>query len=163
MHRTAPNPCRKSWVLNPTSCRPEGDFMRAVHNAGRAGRAGSASPGPGIASLSAVLSEVARNQIRVRRGIVVSCLQQPALFALDYDCVPRIDHDRRNDRPPVVCGIEVAQGATGMWGLYFRRGGELAGVVTIEAPTLYHARTRVAVRGMARTRGRRTGSSHLYR
>jgi hypothetical protein len=43
------------------------------------------------------LSEVARNQIRVLRGIVVSCLQQFAIFALDYDCVPGIDHDRRND------------------------------------------------------------------
>jgi hypothetical protein len=152
----SPNPCRKSWVLNPTSCRHEGDFMRAIHNA-RAGEAALArakrGAGSGIASLSAGSSEVARNQIRVRRGIVVSCLQQPALFALDYNCVPRIDQDRRNDRPPVVCGIEVAQGVTGMWWLYFRRGGELAGVVTIEAPALYHARTRVAVRGIGSQQG----------
>jgi hypothetical protein len=66
--------------------------------------------------------------------------------------VPGIDHDRRNDgyRPPVVCGIEVAQGVAGMWWLYFRRGGELAGVAIIEAPTLYHARTRVAIRGIGK-------------
>jgi hypothetical protein len=83
--------------------------MRAVHNA-RAGAAALArakrGAGSGIASLGAGSSEMARNQIRVRRGIVVSCLQQAALFAVDSDCVPRIDHDRRNDPPPVVCGIE---------------------------------------------------------
>jgi hypothetical protein len=108
-----------------------------------------------IASFSAALSKVARNQIRVRRGFVVSCLQQAALIALAYNCVPGIDHDRRNDgyRPPVVYGIEVAQGVTGMWWLYFRRGGELAGVAIIEAPTLYHARARVAVRGIGSQQG----------
>jgi hypothetical protein len=53
-------------------------------------------------------------------------------------------------QPSGVCGIEAAQGVTGMWWLYFRRGGELAGVAIIEAPTLYHARTRVAVRGIAK-------------
>jgi hypothetical protein len=37
-----------------------------------------------------------------------------------------------------------------MWWLYFRRGGELTGVAIIEAPTLYHARTRVAVRGIGK-------------
>jgi hypothetical protein len=65
--------------------------MRAVHNA-RAGGAALApakrGAGSGIASLSAGSSEVARNQIWVRRGIVVSGLQQPALFALDYNCGP---------------------------------------------------------------------------
>jgi hypothetical protein len=35
-----------------------------------------------------------------------------------------------------------------MWWLYFRRGGKLVGVAIIEAPTLYHARTRVPVRGI---------------
>jgi hypothetical protein len=116
------------------------------------GRHTQARRGLRIASFSAALSEVARNQIRVRRGIVVSCLQQSALFALATKCVPGIDHDRRNDgyRPPVVCEIEVAQGITGTWWLYFRRGGELAGVAIIEAPMLYHARTRVAVRGIGK-------------
>ena len=37
-----------------------------------------------------------------------------------------------------------------MWWLYFRRGGKLVGVAIIEAPTLYHARTRVAVRGIGK-------------
>jgi hypothetical protein len=37
-----------------------------------------------------------------------------------------------------------------MWWLYFRRSGKLVGVAIIEAPTLYHARTRVAVRGIRR-------------
>jgi hypothetical protein len=35
-----------------------------------------------------------------------------------------------------------------MWWLYFRRSRKLVGVVIIEAPTLYDARTRVAVRGI---------------
>jgi hypothetical protein len=34
---------------------------------------------------------------------------------------------------------------------YFRRGGELVGAAVIEAPTLYHARTRIAVRGIGRS------------
>jgi hypothetical protein len=51
-------------------------------------------------------------------------------------------------RLPVVRRIEVAREITGMWWLYFRRGGKLVGVAIIEAPTLYHARTRVAVRGI---------------
>jgi hypothetical protein len=38
----------------------------------------------------------------------------------------------------------------GMWWLYFRRAGKLVGVAIIEAPTLYHARTRVAVRGIGK-------------
>jgi hypothetical protein len=46
--------------------------------------------------------------------------------------------------------IEVARGVTGMWWLYFRRDGKLVGVAIIEAPTLYHARTRVAVRGIGK-------------
>ena len=46
--------------------------------------------------------------------------------------------------------IDVAQGVTGMWWLYFRRGSKLVGVAIIEAPTLYHARTRVAVRGIGK-------------
>jgi hypothetical protein len=37
-----------------------------------------------------------------------------------------------------------------MWWLYFRRGGKLMGVAIVEAPTLYHARTRVAVRGIGK-------------
>jgi hypothetical protein len=37
-----------------------------------------------------------------------------------------------------------------MWWLYFRRAGKLVGVAIIEAPTLYHARTRVAVRGIGK-------------
>jgi hypothetical protein len=37
-----------------------------------------------------------------------------------------------------------------MWWVYFRRGHELVGAAIIEAPTLYHARTRVAVRGIGR-------------
>jgi hypothetical protein len=37
-----------------------------------------------------------------------------------------------------------------MWWLYFRRSGKLVGVAIIEAPTLCHARTRVAVRGIGR-------------
>ena len=37
-----------------------------------------------------------------------------------------------------------------MWWLYFRRDGKLVGVAIIEAPTLFHARTRVAVRGTGR-------------
>jgi hypothetical protein len=32
----------------------------------------------------------------------------------------------------------------------FRRGGKLVGVAIVEAPTLYHARTRVAVRGIGK-------------
>jgi hypothetical protein len=53
-------------------------------------------------------------------------------------------------RLPVVRRIEVAREITGMWWLYFRRGGKLVGVAIIEAPTLYHARTRVAVRGIGK-------------
>jgi hypothetical protein len=37
-----------------------------------------------------------------------------------------------------------------MWWVYFRRGGELVGAAIIEAPTSYHARTRVALRGIGR-------------
>jgi hypothetical protein len=37
-----------------------------------------------------------------------------------------------------------------MWWLYFRRSCKLVGVAIIEAPTLYDARTRVAVRGIGR-------------
>ena len=44
-----------------------------------------------------------------------------------------------------------------MWRLYFRRGGELAGVAIIEAPTLYHAGTRVAVRGIGNAAEYRDG------
>jgi hypothetical protein len=46
--------------------------------------------------------------------------------------------------------FDVAQGVKGMWWLYFRRGGNLVGVAIIEAPTAYHARTRVAVRGIGK-------------
>jgi len=95
------------------SIRPPGDMKVTLcglstmpARAGPRWHAQKRGAGSGIASLGDGSSEMARNQIRVRRGIVVSCLQQAALFALDYDCVPRIDHDRRNDPPPVVCGIE---------------------------------------------------------
>jgi hypothetical protein len=37
-----------------------------------------------------------------------------------------------------------------MWWLYFRRDGKLVGVAIIEAPTLCHAPTRVAVRGIGK-------------
>jgi hypothetical protein len=46
--------------------------------------------------------------------------------------------------------IDIVQGVTGMWWLYFCRDGKLVGVAIIEAPTLYHARTRVAVRGIGK-------------
>ena len=46
--------------------------------------------------------------------------------------------------------IDVAQGVKGVWWLYFRRAGKLVGVAIIEAPTLYHARARVAVRGIGK-------------
>jgi hypothetical protein len=51
---------------------------------------------------------------------------------------------------PPSSAIDVAQGVTGMWWLYFRCGSKLVGVAIIEAPTLYHARTRVAVRGIGK-------------
>jgi hypothetical protein len=35
-----------------------------------------------------------------------------------------------------------------MWWVNFRRGGELAGTAIIEAPTIYHARLRLAIRGI---------------
>jgi len=35
-----------------------------------------------------------------------------------------------------------------MWWVNFRRGGELAGTAIIEAPTIYHARLRLALRGI---------------
>jgi hypothetical protein len=101
MHRTAPIHASKVGF----SIRPRGDMKvtlcRLSTMPARAGprwHAQKRGAGSGIPSLGAGSSEMARNQIRVRRGIVVSCLQQAALFALDYDCVPRIDHDRRNDR-----------------------------------------------------------------
>jgi hypothetical protein len=34
-----------------------------------------------------------------------------------------------------------------MWWVNFRRGGELTGTAIIEAPTIYHARLRLALRG----------------
>jgi hypothetical protein len=37
-----------------------------------------------------------------------------------------------------------------MWWVYFRRGGELVGAAIIEAPSPYHARTRVALQGIGR-------------
>jgi hypothetical protein len=37
-----------------------------------------------------------------------------------------------------------------MWWINFRRGCELAGVAIIEAPSIYHARTRLALRGIGR-------------
>jgi hypothetical protein len=36
-----------------------------------------------------------------------------------------------------------------MWWVNFRRGGELAGTAIIEAPTIYHARLRLASDGAA--------------
>jgi hypothetical protein len=35
-----------------------------------------------------------------------------------------------------------------MWWVNFRRGSELAGTAIIEAPTIYHARLRLALRGI---------------
>jgi hypothetical protein len=37
-----------------------------------------------------------------------------------------------------------------MWWINFRRGCELVGVAIIEAPTIYHARTRLALMGIGR-------------
>ena len=37
-----------------------------------------------------------------------------------------------------------------MWWINFRRGGELVGVAIVEAPTIFHARTRLALRGTGR-------------
>jgi hypothetical protein len=35
-----------------------------------------------------------------------------------------------------------------MWWANFRHGGEIAGIAIIEAPTIYHARLRLALRGI---------------
>jgi hypothetical protein len=79
----------------------------------------------------------------------VSRLQQATKIALAYKCVPGIAIISSMMIPPQVV-IDVAQRVTGMWWLYFRRGSKLVGVAIIEAPTLYHARTRVAVRGIGK-------------
>jgi hypothetical protein len=68
-------------------------------------------------------------------------LQQAAKIALSHNCVRGI---------AMISAMMIPQGVTGMWWLYFRRGGKLFGVAIIEAPTLYHARTRVAVRGIGK-------------
>jgi hypothetical protein len=88
-------------------------------------------------------------------------LQQGTLFALDNIACPESTMIAAMIvSSPVVFGTEVAQGIAGMWWLYFGRGGELAGVAIIEAPTLYHARTRVAVGGIGKACGvqRREGT-----
>jgi hypothetical protein len=92
--------------------------------------------------------------VRIPRSGVVSRLQQAAKIALAHNCVPGIAvisammirwpaGRRRSARR------RSAWRATLVW-LYFRRGGKLVGVAIIEAPTLYHARTRVAVRGIGK-------------
>ena len=70
------------------------------------------------------------------RQTSVTRLQQAAKIALV--------HNR-------ALGIAIISAMSkGMWWLYFRRSGKLVGVAIIEAPTLYHARTRLAVRGIGR-------------
>jgi hypothetical protein len=87
----SPQSMRKTLILNPTSRRPERDFMRAVHcGARRQDPVGTAKRGQGGRG---------SHPSRPLR-IAVSCLQQSAIFALDYDCVPGIDHDCRNIVPP---------------------------------------------------------------
>jgi hypothetical protein len=51
---------------------------------------------------------------------------------------------------PPSSGDRCRAGSKGMWWLYCRRDAKLVGVAIIEAPTLYHARTRVAVRGIGK-------------
>jgi hypothetical protein len=83
------------------------------------------------------------------RSGVVSSLQQAAKIVLAHDCVPGIAIISAMIVSP-SSGDRCRAGSKGMWWLYFRRDGKLVGVAIIEAPTLYHARTRVAVRGIGR-------------
>jgi hypothetical protein len=83
------------------------------------------------------------------RSGVVSGLQQAAKIVLAHDCVPGIAIISAMIVSP-SSGDRYRAGSKGMWWLYFRRDGKLVGVAIIEAPTLYHARTRVAVRGIGR-------------
>jgi hypothetical protein len=79
----------------------------------------------------------------------VSGLQQAAKIALAHNCVPGIAIISAMMIPP-SSGDRCRTGSKGMWWLYFRRAGKLVGVAIIEAPSLYHARTRVAVRGIGK-------------
>jgi hypothetical protein len=79
----------------------------------------------------------------------VSRPQQAAKIDLAHDCVPGIAIISAMMIPP-SSGDRYRAGSKGMWWLYFRRDGKLVGVAIIEAPTLYHARTRVAVRGIGK-------------
>jgi hypothetical protein len=79
----------------------------------------------------------------------VSRPQQAAKIDSAHDCVPGIAIISAMMIPP-SSGDRCRAGSRGMWWLYFRRDGKLVGVVIIEAPTLYHARTRVAVRGIGK-------------
>jgi hypothetical protein len=79
----------------------------------------------------------------------VSRLQQAAKIALARNRAPGIAIISSMMIPP-SSGDRCRAGSKGMWWLYFRRDGKLVGVAIIEAPTLYHARTRVAVRGIGK-------------
>jgi hypothetical protein len=79
----------------------------------------------------------------------VSRLQQAAKIALAHDCLPGIAIISAMMITP-SSGDRCRAGSKGMWWLYFRRDGKLVGVAIIEAPMLYHARTRVAVRGIGK-------------
>ena len=79
----------------------------------------------------------------------MSRLQRAAKIALAHDSEPGIATISAMMVPP-SSGDRCRAGSKGMWWLYFRRDGKLVGVAIIEAPTLFHARTRVAVRGIGR-------------
>jgi hypothetical protein len=76
-------------------------------------------------------------------------LQQAAKIASAHNCVLGIAIISAMMIPP-SSGDRCRAGSKGVWWLYFRRAGKLVGVAIIEAPTLFHARTRVAVRGIGK-------------
>jgi hypothetical protein len=79
----------------------------------------------------------------------VSRLQQAAKIVSARHCLPGIAIiSAMMIRPS--SGDRYRAGSKDMWWLYFRRGGKLVGVAIVEAPTLYHARTRVALRGIGK-------------
>ncbi|HTA98868.1 MAG TPA: hypothetical protein VK804_00190, partial [Bradyrhizobium sp.] len=86
---------------------------------------------------------------RFAKRTAVSRPQQAAKIVLAHECVPGIAIISAMIVSP-SSGDRCRAGSKGMWWLYFRRDGKLVGVAIIEAPTLYHARTRVAVRGIGR-------------
>ena len=90
-----------------------------------------------------------RGACRIPGSADVSRLQRAANIALAQNCVPGIAIISAMMTPP-SSGDRCRAGSKGMWWLYFRRGGKLVGVAIVEAPTLYHARTRVAVRGIGK-------------